>query len=166
MSFPTGATAILLFVCILSLFSTYCPNIIVLHSANTSEIQATKKPHNYHKIAVWQKDDRIRKSPLKFCVYHYSELEGDCQAAIITELCRREKLYLSTCLLIHIKVHRSKRLNSSPNITYAERNSKAFGKGHMSTIFLTYALYKSPYRIIHFHYFLILIHALAHSCLL
>ena len=30
---------------------------IVLHSANTSEIQATKKPHNYHKIAVWQKDD-------------------------------------------------------------------------------------------------------------
>ena len=139
------------------------------------------------------------------------------------ELCRREKLYLSPCLLIHIKVHRSKRLNSSPNITYAEkiisyaarassstccgvldwlfslskkmsapsslirmvsysstvktigvlfsvpsaeRNSKAFGKGHMSTIFLTYALYKSPYRIIHFHYFLILIHALAHSCLL
>ena len=32
----------------LSLFSTNCPNIIVLHSANTSEIQATKKPHNYH----------------------------------------------------------------------------------------------------------------------
>ena len=94
---------------------------IVLHSANTSEIQATKKPHNYHKIAVWQKDDRIRKSPLKFCVYHYSELEGDCQAALITELCRREKLYLSPCLLIHIKVHRSKRLNSSPNITYAEK---------------------------------------------
>ena len=105
---PTGATAILLFVCMLSLFSTNCPNIIVLHSANTSELQATKKPHNYHKIAVWQKDDRIRKSPLKFCVYHYNELEGDCQAAIITELCRREKLYLSTCLLIHIKVHRSK----------------------------------------------------------
>ena len=103
-----GATAILLFVCMLSLFSTNCPNIIVLHSANTSELQATKKPHNYHKIAVWQKDDRIRKSPLKFCVYHYNELEGDCQAAIITELCRREKLYLSTCLLIHIKVHRSK----------------------------------------------------------
>ena len=98
-----GATAILLFVCMLSLFSTNCPNIIVLHSANTSELQATKKPHNYHKIAVWQKDDRIRKSPLKFCVYHYNELEGDCQAAIITELCRREKLYLSTCLLIHIK---------------------------------------------------------------
>ena len=56
---------------------------IVLHSANTSEIQATKKPHNYHKIAVWQKDDRIRKSPLKFCDYYYIELEGDCQAAII-----------------------------------------------------------------------------------
>ena len=157
-----GATAILLLVCMLSLFSTNCPNNIVLfaccgltgflgrispcfqysvqslgrdrfrfispyttahldkrqkifphtdivlHSANTSEIPATKKPHNYHKIAVWQKDDRIRKSPLKFCVYHYNELEGDCQAAIITELCRREKLYLSTCLLIHIKVHRSK----------------------------------------------------------
>ena len=61
-----GATAILLFVCMLSLFSTNCPNIIVLHSANTSELQATKKPHNYHKIAVWQKDDRIRKSPLNF----------------------------------------------------------------------------------------------------
>lgn len=136
MSFPTGATAILLLVCMLSLFSTNCPNNIVLfaccgltgflgrispcfqysvqslgrdrfrfispyttahldkgqkifphtdivlHSANTSEIPATKKPHNYHKIAVWQKDDRIRKSPLKFCVYYYSELEGDCQASI------------------------------------------------------------------------------------
>ena len=135
MSFPTGATAILLLVCMLSLFSTNCPNNIVLfaccgltgflgrispcfqysvqslgrdrfrfispyttahldkrqkifphtdivlHSANTSEIPATKKPHNYHKIAVWQKDDRIRKSPLKFCVYYYSELEGDCQAS-------------------------------------------------------------------------------------
>ena len=131
-SFPTGATAILLLVCILSLFSTNCTNNIVLfaccrltgfqysvqslgrdrfqfirpytttrldkrqkiifhtdivlHSANTSEIQATKKPHNYHKIAVWQKDDRIRKSPLKFYVYYYSEPEGDCQASIITEL--------------------------------------------------------------------------------
>ena len=95
MSFPTGATAILLFVCMLSLFSTNYPNIIVLHSANTSEIQATKKPHNYHKIAVWQKDDRIRKSPLKFCVYHYSELEGDCQAALITELCNRCKVCFS-----------------------------------------------------------------------
>ena len=42
----------------------------------------TKKPHNYHKIAVWQKDDRIRKSPLKFYVYHYSEPSGDCQASI------------------------------------------------------------------------------------
>ena len=82
MSFPTGATAILLFVCMLSFFSTNCPNIIVLHSANTSELQATKKPHNYHKIAVWQKDDRIRKSPLKFYVYHYSEPSGDCQASI------------------------------------------------------------------------------------
>ena len=87
-----GATAILLFVCMLSLFSTNCPNIIVLHSANTSELQATKKPHNYHKIAVWQKDDRIRKSPLKFCVYHYNELEGDCHlAAIIVRTTRRKK---------------------------------------------------------------------------
>ena len=58
---------------------------IVPHSANTSEIRATKKPHNYHKIAVWQKDDQIRKSPLKFFAYHYSELEGDCQASIITQ---------------------------------------------------------------------------------
>ena len=41
-----------------------------------------KKPHDYHKIAVWQKDDRIRKSPLKFYVYHYSEPSGDCQASI------------------------------------------------------------------------------------
>ena len=121
MSFPTGATAILLLVCILSLLSTKCPAASILRSARFSRMQTTKKPHGYHKIAVWQKDDRIRKSPLKFCVYHYSELEGDCQAAIITELCRREKLYLSPCLLIHIKVHRSKRLNSSPNITYAEK---------------------------------------------
>ena len=91
-----GATAILLFVCMLSLFSTNCPNIIVLHSANTSELQATKKPHNYHKIAVWQKDDRIRKSPLKFCVYYYSELEGDCQASIITELWRLSVVFCVT----------------------------------------------------------------------
>ena len=178
MSFPTGATAILLLVCMLSLFSTNCPNNIVLfaccgltgflgritqckrppifgvcncndgwrlmssagrsvspclqynvqslgkdrfrfispyttarlnkrqkiffhtdivlHSANTSEIQATKKPHNYHKIAVWQKDDRIRKSPLKFCVYYYSELEGDCQASIITELWRLSVVFCVT----------------------------------------------------------------------
>ena len=51
-------------------------------------MQATKKPHNYHKIAVWQKDDRIRKSPLKFYGYYYSELSGDRQASIITELWR------------------------------------------------------------------------------
>ena len=91
-----GATAILLFVCMLSLFSTNCPNIIVLHSANTSELQATKKPHNYHKIAVWQKDDRIRKSPLKFCVYYYSKLDGDCQASIITELWRMSVVFCVT----------------------------------------------------------------------
>ena len=97
-----GATAILLFVCMLSLFSTNCPNIIVLHSANTSELQATKKPHNYHKIAVWQKDDRIRKSPLKFCVYYYSELEGDCQASIITELWRLSVVFCVT--LWHMRI--------------------------------------------------------------
>ena len=51
-------------------------------------MQATKKPHNYHKTVVWQKDDRIRKSPLKFYVYYYSELSGDCQASIFTELWR------------------------------------------------------------------------------
>ena len=96
-----GATAILLFVCMLSLFSTNCPNIIVLHSANTSELQATKKPHNYHKIAVWQKDDRIRKSPLKFCVYYYSELEGVCQASIITELWQLSVVFCVT--LWHIR---------------------------------------------------------------
>ena len=45
-------------------------------------MQATKKPHNYHKTVVWQKDDRIRKSPLKFYVYYYSELSGDCQVSI------------------------------------------------------------------------------------
>ena len=91
-----GATAILLFVCMLSLFSTNCPNIIVLHSANTSELQATKKPHNYHKIAVWQKDDRIRKSPLKFYAHYDSILSGDCQASIITELWRLSVVFCVT----------------------------------------------------------------------
>lgn len=51
-------------------------------------MQATKKPHNYHKTVVWQKDDRIRKSPLKFYVYYCSELSGDCQVSIFTELWR------------------------------------------------------------------------------
>ena len=51
-------------------------------------MQATKKPHNYHKTVVWQKDDRIRKSPLKFYVYYYNELSGDCQVSIFTELWR------------------------------------------------------------------------------
>ena len=68
---------------------------IVLHSANTFEIQATKKPHNYHKIAVWQKDDRIRKSPLKFYAQYYSILSGDFQALIITELWRH--IYCFIC---------------------------------------------------------------------
>ena len=51
-------------------------------------MQATKKPHNYYRTVVWQKDDRIRKSPLKFYVYYYNELSGDCQASIFTELWR------------------------------------------------------------------------------
>ena len=72
---------------------------IVLHSANTSEIQAAKKPHNYHKIAVWQKDDRIRKSPLKFYAYYYSILSGDCQASIITELWRLSVVFCVTLSL-------------------------------------------------------------------
>ena len=90
---------------------------IVLHSANTSEIQATKKPHNYHKIAVWQKDDRIRKSPLKFCVCYYSELEGDCQASIITELWlkREKKNYKMKC---------ERYLNESAFRTFFVLNSK------------------------------------------
>ena len=81
---------------------------IVLHSANTSEIQATKKPHNYHKIAVWQKDDRIQKSPLKFCVYYYSELEGDCQSSIIC--CKNQKHFnqfpmsLLFCVILFYKI--------------------------------------------------------------
>ena len=82
---------------------------IVLHSANTFEIQATKKPHNYHKIAVWQKDDRIRKSPLKFCVYYYSELEGDCQASIITELWRLSVVFVC-CFLCYFMAHDSRKV--------------------------------------------------------
>ena len=86
MSFPTGATAILLLVCILSLLSTKCPAASILRSARFSRMQTTKKPHGYHKIAVWQKDDRIRKSPLKFYAQYYSILSEDFQALIITEL--------------------------------------------------------------------------------
>ena len=96
MSFPTGATAILLLVCILSLLSTKCPAASILRSARFSSMQTTKKPHGYHKIAVWQKDDRIRKSPLKFYAHYYSELEGDCQASIITELWRLSVVFCVT----------------------------------------------------------------------
>ena len=63
-------------------------------------MQATKKPHNYHKTVVWQKDDRIRKSPLKFYVYYYSELSGDCQVSIFTELWR-----LSVAFLCYFMAH-------------------------------------------------------------
>ena len=68
---------------------------------NTSELQATKKPHNYHKIAVWQKDDRIRKSPLKFYAQYYSILSGDFQALIITELWRHFLLLLYQQTVVH-----------------------------------------------------------------
>ena len=95
MSFPTGATAILLLVCILSLLSTKCPAASILRSARFSSMQTTKKPHGYHKIAVWQKDDRIRKSPLKFYAQYYSILSGDFQALIITELWRH--IYCFIC---------------------------------------------------------------------
>ena len=95
MSFPTGATAILLLVCILSLLSTKCPAASILRSARFSRMQTTKKPHGYHKIAVWQKDDRIRKSPLKFYAQYYSILSGDFQALIITELWRH--IYCFIC---------------------------------------------------------------------
>ena len=47
---------------------------------------------------MWQKDDRIRKSPLKFYVYYYSELEGDCQASIITELWRLSVVFCVTLM--------------------------------------------------------------------
>ena len=59
-------------------------------------MQTTKKPHGYHKIAVWQKDDRIRKSPLKFYARYYSILSGDCRASIITELWRLSVVFCVT----------------------------------------------------------------------
>lgn len=49
---------------------------------------------------MWQKDDRIRKSPLKFYGYYYSELSGDRQASIITELWR-----LSIAFLCYFMAH-------------------------------------------------------------
>ena len=66
-------------------------------------MQATKKPHNYHKTVVWQKDDRIRKSPLKFYVYYYSELSGDCQVSIFTELWRLSVAFCVTLWHMSIK---------------------------------------------------------------
>ena len=68
-------------------------------------MQATKKPHNYHKTVVWQKDDRIRKSPLKFYAYYYSELSGDCQVSIFTELWR-----LSVVFLCYLMAHDSRKV--------------------------------------------------------
>ena len=68
----------------------------ILRSARFSRMQTAKKPHSYHKIAVWQKDDRIRKSPLKFYAYYYSILSGDCQASIITELWRLSVVFCVT----------------------------------------------------------------------
>ena len=66
-------------------------------------MQATKKPHNYHKTVVWQKDDRIRKSPLRFYVYYYSELSGDCQVSIFTELWRLSVAFCVT--LWHMSIY-------------------------------------------------------------
>ena len=60
-----------------------------------------KKPHGYHKIAVWQKDDRIWKSPLKFYAQYYSILSGDFQALIITELWRHFLLLLYQQTAVH-----------------------------------------------------------------
>ena len=71
-----------------------CGPFSIQESAAGGLSYKAKKPHNYHKIAVWQKDDRIRKSPLKFCVYYYSELEGVCQASIITELWRLSVVFV------------------------------------------------------------------------
>ena len=106
-SFPTGTTAILLLVCILFLLSTKCPAASILRSARFSRMQTTKKPHGYHKIAVWQKDDRIRKSPLKFYVQYYCILSGDCQALILTEL------WLNCGVLLNLKI--SKRAEARSN---------------------------------------------------
>ena len=66
-------------------------------------MQATKKPHNYHKTVVWQIDDRIRKSPLKFYVYYYNELSGDCQVSIFTELWRLSVAFCVT--LWHMSIY-------------------------------------------------------------
>ena len=78
---------------------------IILHSVSFSRMPTTKKPHGYHKIAVWQKDDRIRKSPLKFYAHYYSVLSGDCQASIITELWR-----LSVVFLCYLMAHDSRKV--------------------------------------------------------
>ena len=79
-------------------------------------MQATKKPHNYHKTVVWQKDDRIRKSPLKFYVYYYSELSGDCQVSIFTELWR---LSVAFCVTLW---HMSIRAGVVVSITFQQVN--------------------------------------------
>ena len=85
-------------------------------------MQATKKPHNYHKTVVWQKDDRIRKSPLKFYVYYYSELSGDCQVSIFTELWR---LSVAFCVTLW---HMSIGFGRVPpyRLTYSRRRKPSF----------------------------------------
>ena len=74
----------------------------ILRSARFSRMQTTKKPHGYHKIAVWQKDDRIWKSPLKFYAQYYSILSGDCQALIIMEYWLSDKRYLCVRIIPQI----------------------------------------------------------------
>ena len=76
----------------------------ILRSARFSRMQTTKKPHGYHKIAVWQKDDRIWKSPLKFYAQYYSILSGDCQALIIMELWRLSVVF---CVTLWHMIHGS-----------------------------------------------------------
>ncbi len=76
-------------------------------------MQATKKPHNYHKTVVWQKDDRIRKSPLKFYGYYYSKISEDCQASIFTKL-----RWLSVVFLCCFMAHDSRKLRKAFCLQY------------------------------------------------
>ena len=76
-------------------------------------MQATKKPHNYHKTVGWQKDDRIRKSPLKFYGYYYSKISEDCQASIFTKL-----RWLSVVFLCCFMAHDSRKLRKAFCLQY------------------------------------------------
>ena len=105
-------------------------------------MQATKKPHNYHKTVVWQKDDRIRKSPLKFCVYYCSELSGDCQVSIFTELWRLSVAFCVT--LWHMSIKSGKHAGNTAKkvleggkadrLLYLKGNTKGGVEGKIITI--------------------------------